>query len=140
MTYEKFLCSRPDVYIHFVNRYRTISGSRGKTHSKPFRHRNTMKKLSVLSVALKDRLHRRSTESTQPGAESGSENEAVLGRELGFMTRLVGCSHGELGRPFKEGKTQYRSCVKCGARRQFNSETFETFGKFYVPPVTTKNL
>jgi hypothetical protein len=99
-----------------------------------------MKKFSDLSVALKDRLHRRATESTSPIAENGPEEEVVLGRELGLMTRLVGCSHRELGRPFKDGKTQYRSCVKCGARRQFNSETFETFGKFYLPPVTTRNI
>jgi len=61
--------------------------------------------------------------------------DEVFGRKLGLVTRLIGCSHPDLSRPFVEGKTAYRSCLKCGARRQFNLDTFETFGRFYSAPI-----
>ena len=103
-----------------------------------------MRRLPVLSV-WKRRANRASNEVSAVGDESGeaveqAAVERILGRELGLITRLVGCSHREMGRPFEEGKVRYRSCLKCGARRQFNADTFETFGKFYVPPANIKNL
>ena len=64
-------------------------------------------------------------------------NIQVFGRKLGLVSRLVGCSHRDLSRPFVDRNTSYRSCLKCGARKQFNPETFETFGTFYAPPVRT---
>jgi len=60
---------------------------------------------------------------------------SVFGRKLGLVTRMLGCWHEDVGRPFVEGNTAYRTCVQCGARRQFDRETFETFGKFYSAPV-----
>lgn len=62
-------------------------------------------------------------------------NPEVFGPKLGLISRLVGCSHREVGRPFVQGNTAYRSCLKCGARRQFDPGTFETFGNFYGSPV-----
>jgi hypothetical protein len=59
----------------------------------------------------------------------------VFGKKIGFITRLIGCNHGNLSRPFSQNKTFYRSCLNCGARRQFNSDTMETHGNFYFPPV-----
>lgn len=59
----------------------------------------------------------------------------VFGQKLGLMTRLFGCWHEDVGRPFVKGKTAYRACLSCGARRQFDPETFETFGNFYSNPV-----
>jgi hypothetical protein len=107
-----------------------------------------MKRLSGLSAVLKRRTDRHSdqpnhaqglTDDADSTVDQGSV-EAVLGQELGLITRLVGCSHKEMGRPFRDGNIKYRSCMKCGARRQFNEQTFETFGKFYAPPASTKNL
>lgn len=65
----------------------------------------------------------------------GSDTFAV-GRKVGLMTKLFGCRHGNIGRPFTIGETAYRSCLNCGARRQFNPETLETHGNFYFPPIT----
>lgn len=62
-------------------------------------------------------------------------NPLVFGKKEGFTAKLFGCWHNDLSRPFVQGKTAYRSCLECGARRQFNSETLETHGSFYFPPI-----
>jgi hypothetical protein len=62
-------------------------------------------------------------------------DSCVFGRKLGLGAKLFGCWHENLSRPFTQGKTSYRSCLDCGARKQFNAETFETYGKFYAPPI-----
>ena len=59
----------------------------------------------------------------------------VFGQKLSLMAKLFGCWHDNISRPFVQGKTAYRSCLKCGARKQFNPETLETHGKFYFPPI-----
>ena len=63
-------------------------------------------------------------------------DERVFGRKLGLITRLIGCPHKDVGRPFVEGQTAYRSCSSCGARKQFNTATFETHKNFYSAPVS----
>jgi hypothetical protein len=62
-------------------------------------------------------------------------DQFVFGSKLGLMVTLFGCWHNNIGRPFVQGKTAYRSCLQCGARKQFNPETLETHGNFYFPPV-----
>ena len=59
----------------------------------------------------------------------------VFGKKMGIVAKLFGCWHDNLSRPFTQGKTAYRSCLHCGARKQFNAETLETFGSFYAPPL-----
>jgi hypothetical protein len=59
----------------------------------------------------------------------------VFGQKMGLITKLFGCWHNDISRPFVQGKTAYRSCLQCGARKQFNPETLETHGSFYFPPV-----
>jgi len=63
---------------------------------------------------------------------------SVFGKKMGFMAKLFGCWHKNLSRPFTQHKTAYRSCLDCGARKQFNPETLETHGKFYFPPIVKK--
>jgi hypothetical protein len=58
--------------------------------------------------------------------------------KAGLLSKLFGCGHAELSRPFSKGKIGYRSCLKCGAIKQFNPETLKTFGAFYYPPPTGK--
>jgi hypothetical protein len=112
-----------------------------------------MKRIPVLSVFWKRRLRTRSTHEKLVGCDNEPRKKDIesaevsdqtasepLGRELGLISRLIGCSHKEMGRPFTDGRMQYRSCVSCGARRRFNAETFETFGKFYVPPASISDL
>lgn len=63
----------------------------------------------------------------------------VFGEKLTLTTKLFGCRHYNLSRPFSQGVTNYRSCLDCGARKQFNSKTLETHGNFYFPPIIGKN-
>ncbi len=62
-------------------------------------------------------------------------NTLVFGRKMGLMTKLFGCWHKNISRPFSQGKIAYRNCLDCGARRQFNPETLKTYGHFHFPPV-----
>ncbi len=73
---------------------------------------------------------------TKSETEDSSEIEGpVFGRKLGLITRLIGCSHKNISRPFVEREIGYKSCLNCGARKHFDAETFESNGKFYYPPV-----
>jgi hypothetical protein len=58
----------------------------------------------------------------------------IFGEKFGLAAALFGCWHENLSRPFGQGEKLYRSCLKCGARTPFNTETFETDGRFYYPP------
>ena len=69
---------------------------------------------------------------------SESVNEKVFGKKLGILTRMFGCQHKNVSRPFSLGRSGYRSCINCGARRQFNPRTLETHGGFYAPPPAGK--
>ena len=61
-------------------------------------------------------------------------NRLVFGKKMGLVAKLFGCWHENISRPFVESQTAYRSCLRCGARKQFNPETLETYGAFYFPP------
>ena len=62
-------------------------------------------------------------------------DERAFGKKLGLLTKLIGCSHERISRPFGEGKASYRSCLSCGARKPFDPETLETSKTFYCAPV-----
>ena len=57
-----------------------------------------------------------------------------FGRRIGVVASLFGCWHKELSRPFTTKKSSYRACLECGARKKFDTESFETSGPFYYPP------
>jgi hypothetical protein len=57
--------------------------------------------------------------------------QAVAGKISTFVTRVFGCWHGELSRPFSRGGRAYRKCLSCGAQRQFNLGNWEMQGKFF---------
>ena len=65
-------------------------------------------------------------------------NQNVFGDKVGFFGRLFGCWHENLSRPFVQEKTAYRSCLDCGARRQFDTQTLQTFGSYYYPPIVKR--
>jgi hypothetical protein len=81
-------------------------------------------------------LHRFQRKTDPENKQTPSEEPNVFGKKVGLINRLIGCSHRDLSRPFVDGNIAYRSCLTCGARRQFNVDTFESFGKFYYPPIT----
>ena len=67
-------------------------------------------------------------------------DKGVFGEKVGFFSKIFGCGHQDLSRPFSNGKFGYRVCLNCGARKQFNVETLETFGSFYFAPVEKSDL
>ena len=67
-------------------------------------------------------------------------DEQVFGAKVGVFAKIFGCEHDNISRPFTTGKTSYRTCLGCGARKQFNSETLQTFGSFYYPPVVKSEI
>lgn len=59
-------------------------------------------------------------------------NSSSLTRRIGsLMARVFGCRHAELSRPFSHDGRAYRSCLNCGAQRQFNLGNWEMQGGFY---------
>lgn len=48
-----------------------------------------------------------------------------------LIARVFGCRHGELSRPFSREGRAYRSCLHCGAQRQFNLRNWQMQGGFY---------
>lgn len=62
-------------------------------------------------------------------------DKKVFGRKVGLVASLFGCWHEDITRPFTEGKSAYRACLKCGARKPFDPETLETGSRFYYPPI-----
>lgn len=61
----------------------------------------------------------------------------AFGAKIGLMARLFGCQHQRLTRPFTSRKGSYRTCLECGARAEFDIESFTTLGTFYYPPSVT---
>jgi hypothetical protein len=59
-------------------------------------------------------------------------HSSSLTRRIGsLMARVFGCRHAELSRPFSHDGRAYRSCLNCGAQRQFNLGNWEMQGRFY---------
>ena len=58
----------------------------------------------------------------------------------GWITKLFGCWHKEMSRPFSLQGQTYRTCLDCGARRQFNAESWEMQGDYYYRVGSTSNL
>ena|SRR6185436_17653936 len=64
----------------------------------------------------------------------------LVGRIGGGLSRLFGCWHSEMSRPFSSEGQTYRACLSCGARRQFNIRNWETQGGFYYGPPRSKQF
>jgi len=52
-----------------------------------------------------------------------------------FLTRALGCRHRQMSLPFTRGNSTYRTCVACGARRDFDLVQGMTVGPYYYPTV-----
>ncbi len=64
-----------------------------------------------------------------------NQTTKAFGNKIGLFGKLFGCWHRNLTRPFTVENASYRSCLRCGARKQFDPKTLETFGSFHYPPV-----
>jgi hypothetical protein len=61
-------------------------------------------------------------------AVAGNSSGGAVGS---LMARVFGCWHREMSRPFSEQGQTYKTCLSCGARRQFNLGRWEMQGDFY---------
>ena len=57
-----------------------------------------------------------------------------------WLSRLFGCPHKEMSRPFSRHGETYRVCINCGAQRGFDEETWNFNGPFYFKPARTSDL
>ncbi len=64
----------------------------------------------------------------------------VFGEKIGIMGKIFGCWHKRLTRPFTNQKASYRACLECGALKRFDTETLQTVGPFYYPPVISPTI
>lgn len=51
-----------------------------------------------------------------------------------WLTRVFGCWHREMSRPFTLEGESYRVCLDCGAHRKFDARRWEMVGDFYYNP------
>jgi hypothetical protein len=66
-----------------------------------------------------------------------SQTRVFLARWLG---ELFGCQHKEMSRPFSRHGETFRVCINCGARRQFDEQTWNSSGPFYFKAARTAEL
>jgi hypothetical protein len=64
---------------------------------------------------------------------------AIFGERQGMFKRVFGCWHLKLSRPTTTNHVTYQYCVKCGMRRNYDLDSFEPTGSFYLPPIA-KNI
>lgn len=64
----------------------------------------------------------------------------ISGRIGTLMARVFGCRHAEMSRPFSRDGRAYRSCLSCGAQRQFNLGNWEMTGSFYYGQPQTHQI
>ena len=68
------------------------------------------------------------------GKSFNTNPDNKMGEPIGFFGKLFGCWHKDLSRPFTEKNCSYRVCLDCGARKEFDTDSFQTSGPFYYPP------
>lgn len=63
-----------------------------------------------------------------------NRTNGAFGKKIGFLSKVFGCWHKQLTRPFTNRNASYRACLNCGARKPFDAQNLKTFGSFYYPP------
>jgi hypothetical protein len=57
-----------------------------------------------------------------------------------WLAEIFGCQHKHMSRPFSRQGESYRVCIDCGARRQFDEQTWNSAGPYYYKPARTSDL
>ena len=68
-------------------------------------------------------------ENHQNAVQMNASSQA--GGVSGWLAKVFGCWHKEMSRPFSIQGQTYRTCLDCGARRQFNLGNWEMQGGYY---------
>ena len=63
---------------------------------------------------------------------------SLTGKIGNLMARVFGCWHVQLSRPFSREGRAYRSCLNCGAQREFDLGNWEMQGNFYYGKPSTR--
>ena len=59
------------------------------------------------------------------------DSPAAVSTPMRWLTRIFGCWHGKMNRPFTQNEETYRTCMKRGARRHFNLVRSRMTGAYY---------
>lgn len=59
------------------------------------------------------------------------EPKGLTAQVSNWLTRVFGCWHSEMSRPFTYEGQSYRTCLECGARRDFDPARWEMVGAYY---------
>ena len=68
------------------------------------------------------------------------DSSSLSGRIQTLVSRVFGCRHAEMSRPFSRDGRAYRSCLSCGAQRQFHLGKWEMTGSFYYGQPQTHQI
>jgi hypothetical protein len=80
-------------------------------------------------------------ETLEHYSHSDQERVSKIRLSLGrWLAELFGCQHKEMSRPFSRHGETYRVCIACGARRQFDGQTWNSAGPYYFKPARTSDL
>lgn len=63
--------------------------------------------------------------------EAHIEPHKVAGIISDWLTRVFGCWHTDMSRPFTRDGESYRACLDCGAHRRFDPTRWEMIGVYY---------
>ena len=64
----------------------------------------------------------------------------LFSRMANRVSQIFGCPHKEMSRPFSRQGETYRVCINCGARRQFDAQTWNSSGRHYFKPARLSDL
>jgi len=71
----------------------------------------------------------------QPDKSPWLDRKTVGEKIEKFLTRTFGCRHHQMNLPITRGNSTYRTCVACGARRDFDLVQGTMVGPYYYPTV-----
>lgn len=86
------------------------------------------REMIMLTSLLKNRFNILNVKYFYPVTEAGNHKS---GKRVGLLGRLFRCRHEKLSRPFSQNNIAYLSCLTCGAKKPFDTEKLQPFGKFY---------
>src|SRR5262245_11003211 len=67
-------------------------------------------------------------------------SSSVTTKLADWVARVFGCWHSKMSRPFSYQGHAYRSCLNCGAQRQFNLSNWKMQGEFFYRNATTNHF